>query len=106
MPREPPVAKLIERYGDAKLPDLLQALAGCPKVRSSSIHDRCAVRFKACNETTEPNDRRHASRPWFGGYAAGGNETTNIFLSGPISLTSYDVLQWSEIRRARSHPAL
>jgi hypothetical protein len=40
------VAKLIERYGDAKLPDLLQALAGCPKVRSSSIHDRCAVRFE------------------------------------------------------------
>jgi hypothetical protein len=46
MPREPPVAHLIERYGDAKLPDLLQALAGCPKVRSSSIHDRCAVRFE------------------------------------------------------------
>ena len=28
-------------HGDAKLTDLLQALANCPKARSVSIHDRC-----------------------------------------------------------------
>ena len=40
------VTHLIERHGDAKLPDLLEALTDCPKVRSASIHDRCAVRFE------------------------------------------------------------
>jgi hypothetical protein len=34
------VAKLMEQHGDAKLTDLLQALADCPKTRSASI-DRC-----------------------------------------------------------------
>jgi hypothetical protein len=40
------IAHLIERHGDAKLPGLLEALTNCPKVRSASIHDRCAVRFE------------------------------------------------------------
>jgi hypothetical protein len=31
----------MEEHGDAKLPDLLQALANCQKARSASIHDRC-----------------------------------------------------------------
>jgi hypothetical protein len=31
----------MERHGDAKLTDLLQTLANCPKARSASIHDRC-----------------------------------------------------------------
>ena len=35
------VARLMDQYGDAKLTDLLQALAACPKARSTSIHDRC-----------------------------------------------------------------
>jgi hypothetical protein len=35
------VARLREQHGDAKLPDLLQTLANCPKARSASIHDRC-----------------------------------------------------------------
>jgi hypothetical protein len=37
------VAKLLnlEQHGDAKLTDLLQVLAACPKARSASIHDRC-----------------------------------------------------------------
>ena len=35
------VSRLIERHGDAKLPDLLVTLANCPKARSVSIHDRC-----------------------------------------------------------------
>jgi hypothetical protein len=38
------VAKLIEQYGDAKLPDLRHILANCPKAGSQSIHDRCRVR--------------------------------------------------------------
>ena len=35
------VAKLMEEHGDAKLTDLLQELAACPKARSASIYDRC-----------------------------------------------------------------
>ena len=35
------VEKLIERYGDAKLPELLYVLADCPKARSQSVYDRC-----------------------------------------------------------------
>jgi len=36
----------MERHGDAKLTDLLQMLANCPKARSASIHDRCKVVFE------------------------------------------------------------
>jgi hypothetical protein len=32
--RRDDVARLIERHGDAKLTDLLQTLANCPKARS------------------------------------------------------------------------
>ena len=39
------VAHLMERHGDAKLTDLLQTLANCPKARSASIHDRCRAVF-------------------------------------------------------------
>ena len=41
------VAKLIEQYGDAKLPELRHILADCPKAKSQSIHDRCKVRYGA-----------------------------------------------------------
>jgi hypothetical protein len=40
------VARLMERHGDAKLTDLLQTLADCPKARSVSIHDRCRAVFE------------------------------------------------------------
>ena len=40
------VARLMEKYGDAKLPDLLQTLANCPKARSVSIYDRCKAVFE------------------------------------------------------------
>ena len=40
------VAKLMEQHGDAKLTDLLQEFAGCPKARSASIHDRCKAVYK------------------------------------------------------------
>ena len=39
------VARLMEKYGDAKLPELRHILANCPKARSQSIHDRCKVRY-------------------------------------------------------------
>ena len=35
------VAKLMEQYGDAKLPELLYVLADCPKAKAASIYDRC-----------------------------------------------------------------
>jgi hypothetical protein len=34
------VPRLMEQHGDAKLTDLLQMLADCPKARSAGIHDR------------------------------------------------------------------
>jgi len=40
------VARLTERHGDAKLTDLLQTLANCPKARSANIHDRCRAVFE------------------------------------------------------------
>ena len=38
-------ALLMEQHGDAKLTDLLQALAACPKARSAGIHDRCKAAY-------------------------------------------------------------
>jgi hypothetical protein len=35
------VVKLMAEHGDAKLTDLLQVLAECPKARAASIHDQC-----------------------------------------------------------------
>jgi hypothetical protein len=35
------IARLIEKYGDMKLPELRHVLANCPKAKSFSIHDRC-----------------------------------------------------------------
>jgi hypothetical protein len=40
------VAKLIEQYCDAKLPDLLHELANCPKAQAHSIHDRCKAVYR------------------------------------------------------------
>jgi hypothetical protein len=40
------VARLMERHGDAKLTDLLQTLANCPKARPASVHDRCEAVFE------------------------------------------------------------
>jgi hypothetical protein len=39
------VARLMEQYGDMKLPELRHVLANCPKAQSQSIHDRCRVRY-------------------------------------------------------------
>jgi hypothetical protein len=35
------VAKLMEQYGDARLPELLDVLADCPKAKAASVYDRC-----------------------------------------------------------------
>jgi len=35
------VEPLIAEHGDAKMTDLLQTLAACPKAGSVSVHDRC-----------------------------------------------------------------
>jgi hypothetical protein len=40
------VAKLMERYGDAKLTDLLPILTECPKANSANVHDRCKAVFE------------------------------------------------------------
>ena len=40
------VARLMEQHGDAKLTDLLQTIADCPKAHSASIHDRCRAVFE------------------------------------------------------------
>jgi hypothetical protein len=40
------VTNLIEQHGDAKLTDLLQVLADCPKARSVSIHERCKAVYE------------------------------------------------------------
>jgi hypothetical protein len=37
------IAKLMEKYGDAKLPELRHVLANCPKARSFSVSDQCKV---------------------------------------------------------------
>jgi hypothetical protein len=36
----------MEHHGDAKLTDLLLALAACPKARSASIPDRCKAVYE------------------------------------------------------------
>jgi hypothetical protein len=40
------VAMLLEEHGDARLTDLLQTLADCPKARSVSIYDRCRAVYE------------------------------------------------------------
>ena len=52
------VAKLMEQYGDAKLPDLRHVLANCPKAKSQSIHDRCKVRYGKDSRSSTPGTLR------------------------------------------------
>ena len=35
------IAKLMEKHGDAKLPELLYVLASCPKAKAASLYGRC-----------------------------------------------------------------
>jgi hypothetical protein len=53
------VARLIEQYGDMKLPELRHVLANCPKAKSQSIHDRCRVRY---GEDSPLKHARHLER--------------------------------------------
>jgi hypothetical protein len=52
------VARRIEKYGDAKLPELRHILANCPKAESQSIRDRCKVRYGADSRSSTPGTLR------------------------------------------------
>jgi hypothetical protein len=52
------IARLIEKYGDAKLPELRHILANCPKAKSFSIHDRCQVRYGKDTRASTPGTLR------------------------------------------------
>ena len=39
------IARLMEKYGDMKLPELRHVLANCPKAKSVSVRDQCKVRY-------------------------------------------------------------
>jgi hypothetical protein len=47
-------ARLMEQYGDAKLPELLHVLAGCHKARSQSIYDRCRLVYGKDSRSSTP----------------------------------------------------
>jgi hypothetical protein len=47
------VARLLEEHGDAKLTDLLQVLADCPRARSASIYDRCRAAYEALRRASD-----------------------------------------------------
>ena len=40
------IAKLMEKHGDMKLPELRHVLANCQKAKSFSIRDQCKVRVR------------------------------------------------------------
>jgi hypothetical protein len=48
----------MEKYGDAKLPELLYVLADCPKARSQSVYDRCKVRYGKDSRSSTPGALR------------------------------------------------
>jgi hypothetical protein len=48
----------MERHGDAKLTDLLQTLASCPKPNSVSIHDRLQGDVRAAAAVSDPSARQ------------------------------------------------
>jgi hypothetical protein len=52
------VARLMEKYGDAKLPELLHVLADRPKAKSQSIRDRCRVRYGEDSRSSTPGTLR------------------------------------------------
>jgi hypothetical protein len=52
------IARLIEKYGDAKLPELRHILANCPKARSFSVHDQCKVRYGEDSRSSTPGTLR------------------------------------------------
>ena len=68
------MARLMEQHGYAKLTDLLQTLANCPKARSASIHDRCKAVFEgspySCLQPLR-RERRESAKDWPGKAGAG-----------------------------------
>jgi hypothetical protein len=60
------ITRLMEKYGDAKLPDLLQALAQCHK-DPLSMRDRCRVRYGEDSRLSEcaSSQVRETSEPFW-----------------------------------------
>ena len=59
------VARLMEQYGDARLPELLDVLADCPKAKAASVYDRCKAVYgkdsrwsTSASLKTSPDDRQ------------------------------------------------
>jgi hypothetical protein len=48
------VARLLEEHGDAKLTDLLQALADCPRAKAESIYDRLQDGLRGAFDSLAP----------------------------------------------------
>jgi hypothetical protein len=49
------VAKLMEQYGDAKLPGLLSELAAdCPKMKAGGFRDQCRVVYGEDSRSSTP----------------------------------------------------
>jgi hypothetical protein len=48
------VQRLMAKHGDVRLTDLRAIVADCPKAQSTSIHDRCRVRYEGLM-----NGKRH-----------------------------------------------
>ena len=54
------VARLMEKYGDAKLPELLHVLADCPKAKSFSFRDRYRVQYCKDSRSSTPGTGQRA----------------------------------------------
>jgi hypothetical protein len=52
------VARLMEKYGDMKLPELRHMLANCPEAHAHSIHDRCRVKYGEDSRSSTPGTLR------------------------------------------------
>jgi hypothetical protein len=52
------VARLMEKYGDARLPELLDVLANCSKAKSFSVRDQCKVRYGEDSRSSTPGTLR------------------------------------------------
>ena len=52
------VARLMEQYGDMRLPELRHVLADCPKARSQSVYDQCKVVYGKDSRSSTPGTLR------------------------------------------------
>jgi hypothetical protein len=52
------IARLMEKYGDVRLPELLDVLADCPKARSQSVYDQCKAVYGKDSRSSTPGTLR------------------------------------------------